>query len=436
MSGVDTIYALSSGGMPSGVAVVRISGGAVAAVAEIVCGGLPAARYASLRPIRSRNGEVLDEGLVIYFPGPASFTGEDVLEIHLHGSRAVAAAVLSELVGFTGLRMAEAGEFSRRAYLNGKKDLAAVEGLADLIAAETETQRRFAQGNSSGVQSRLYQSWRQRIIDMRSLIEAELDFADEGDIAGSVSDLVWVDAARLGDEIRGHLAGFKRAEIVLDGFKVVLAGAPNAGKSSLLNALAKRDAAIVSDEPGTTRDLVDVSLDLGGMKVVLTDTAGIRAEPGRVEKIGIERARQRIFEADLVVELVDLSNPADVGLQCSAPVLRVGSKKDMAAGTVAGLDASISIDDEGSVARLLDAIEQRAFAAGLRSGEIAPSRIRHVDLLSICSDQLEKACGMVGGLELKAEHLRRAGDALGMITGSIGVEDMLDVIFSRFCIGK
>ncbi|MFZ1773703.1 MAG: tRNA uridine-5-carboxymethylaminomethyl(34) synthesis GTPase MnmE, partial [Rhizobiaceae bacterium] len=276
MSGVDTIYALSSGGMPSGVAVVRISGGAVAAVAEIVCGGLPAARYASLRPIRSRNGELLDEGLVIYFPGPASFTGEDVLEIHLHGSRAVAAAVLSELAGFTGLRMAEAGEFSRRAYLNGKKDLAAVEGLADLIAAETEAQRRFAQGNSSGVQSRLYQSWRQRIIDMRSLIEAELDFADEGDIAGSVSDLVWGDAARLGEEIRGHLAGFKRAEIVLDGFKVVLAGAPNAGKSSLLNALAKRDAAIVSDEPGTTRDLVDVSLDLGGMKVVLTDTAGIR----------------------------------------------------------------------------------------------------------------------------------------------------------------
>ena len=284
MSGVDTIYALSSGGMPSGVAVVRISGGAVAAVAEIVCGGLPAARYASLKPIRSRNGELLYEALVIYFPGPASFTGEDVLEIHLHGSRAVAAAVLSELAGFTGLRMAEAGEFSRRAYLNGKKDLAAVEGLADLIAAETEAQRRFAQGNSSGVQSRLYQSWRQQIIDMRSLIEAELDFADEGDIAGSVSDLVWVDAARLGEEIRGHLAGFKRAEIVLDGFKVVLAGAPNAGKSSLLNALAKRDAAIVSDEPGTTRDLVDVSLDLGGMKVVLTDTAGIRAEPGRVEK--------------------------------------------------------------------------------------------------------------------------------------------------------
>lgn len=436
MSGVDTIYALSSGNLPAGVAVVRVSGNQVRSVAEAVCGGLPKPRQAVLRQIRNRNGEVLDEGLIVYFSGPASFTGEDVLEIQMHGSRAVAAAVLAELASFGDLRAAEAGEFSRRAYLNGKMDLASVEGLADLIAAETEIQRRFALQNARGGQSRLYESWRQRIVTMRSMIEAELDFADEGDVGGSVSDMALADAVPLQLEISAHLAGFKRAEIVLEGFKVVLAGAPNAGKSSLLNALARRDAAIVSDEPGTTRDLVDVQLDLGGMKVVLTDTAGIRNAPGSIEKIGIERALRRIEDADLVIELIDLSDPVDLGLAHSVPVMRVGSKLDMAVRIIPGFDAYVAINDHASLSWILELIERRALAAGLGGCEMAPSRARHVEMLSGCVQQLAAACGEIEGLELRAEHLRRAGDYLGRIAGSVDVEDLLDVIFSKFCIGK
>ena len=227
---------------------------------------------------------------MLFFAGPASFTGEDCAEFHLHGGRAVVSAMAEALAEFDGVRPAEAGEFTRRAFLNGKMDLVEAEALADLIAAETEAQRRFALSGAGGIQSALYAGWRKRIVHARAMIEAELDFAEEGDVPGSVSAAVWDDVRRLIAEIEAHLAGFHRAEIIREGFSVVIAGPPNAGKSSLLNALARRDVAIVTEEPGTTRDLVHVALDLRGMKVVVTDTAGIREGAGRVEAIG-HRAR-------------------------------------------------------------------------------------------------------------------------------------------------
>src|SRR5690606_35513565 len=257
------------------------------------------------------NGQVIDRGLVAFLPGPGSFTGEDCAEYHLNGSRAVVAAVLRRLGSMPGFRQAEAGEFTRRAFINGRLDLTAAEALSDLIIAETESQRRLAQANADGRQSRLYADWRARLLHARTMVEAELDFADEGDVPGSVAAVIWADVAELHDEMSAHLSGFEAAEIVREGFRVALLGAPNAGKSSLLNYLAGRDVAIVSDEPGTTRDVLEVPLDLGGAKVIVADMAGIREGAGKVESIGIERARRMASLADLVLVLIDLCEPVE-----------------------------------------------------------------------------------------------------------------------------
>ncbi|RUZ73538.1 tRNA uridine-5-carboxymethylaminomethyl(34) synthesis GTPase MnmE, partial [Mesorhizobium sp. M7A.F.Ca.US.006.01.1.1] len=266
----DSIVALSSGRLPAGVAVIRISGPQTRFVVETIAGGMVKDRVAVLRRFTAPDGAVLDTGLVVFFPGPASFTGEDVAEFHVHGGRAVVAKMLETIAGFDGVRHAEPGEFTRRAFLNGKVDLVETEALADLVNAETEAQRRFAVQNAEGVQSEVYLGWRRRLIHARAMIEAEIDFADEDDVPGSVSDTVWSDVGTMIGEIDRHIAGFRAAEIIRDGFEVVILGAPNAGKSSLFNALARRDAAIVTDEPGTTRDLLEVTLDLQGLRVRLT----------------------------------------------------------------------------------------------------------------------------------------------------------------------
>ena len=257
--------------------------------------------------IRSADGRLLDHGLTVFFPGPASFTGEDSCELHVHGGRAVIGAILEAVAQIDGFRHAEAGEFSRRAFLNGKIDLTGAEALSDLVSAETEAQRRFALTNASGAQSELYGEWRRRIIHARAMIEAELDFSDQEDVPGSVSERVWADMQALIKAVDDHLATYRRAEIIRDGYKVVILGEPNAGKSSLLNALARRDVAIVTDEPGTTRDLVEVTLDLEGLKTIIVDTAGIRETAGKVEAIGIARAFEAAETADLILELRDLS---------------------------------------------------------------------------------------------------------------------------------
>jgi tRNA modification GTPase len=436
----DTIVALSSGRLPAGVAVVRISGKRTRFALETIAGRVTDPRIAAYAALRTPGGTKIDSGLILFFPGPHSFTGEDCAEFQIHGGKAAVAALLDSLTALLGIRHAEAGEFTRRSFLNGKLDLVETEALADLIAAETEAQRRLAVLNADGAQSRLYAEWRRRLIHARAMIEAELDFADESDVPGSVADVIWVDMQRLLSEIHEHINGFHRAEIIRDGYDIVIAGSPNAGKSSLLNALARRDAAIVSDEPGTTRDLVELSLDLDGIKVRLTDTAGIRDGAGKVETIGIERARQRAEAADLVLLLVDASaESADLPAIGNLNVIRIGTKADLAAANLAGAKGSLvvsSLTGQG-ISELLELMGERARRAAGGVGDVLPSRLRHVELLRETASHLSAALqGTDRDLELRADDLRLAADRLGRISGAVDVEDLLDVIFSQFCIGK
>jgi len=437
----DSIVALSSGRLPAGIAVIRISGPKTRFVVETIAGSAVRERHAAYRKLTAADGSVIDRGLVLFLPGPGSFSGEDIAEFQIHGGRAVAAKMLETIAGFDGVRLAEPGEFTRRAFLNGRLDLVESEALADLVNAETEAQRRFAVRNAEGVQSQLYAGWRRRLIHARAMIEAEIDFADEEDVPGSVAETVWSDVRAMISEIDRHIDGFRSAEIIRDGFEVVILGAPNAGKSSLFNALARREAAIVTDEPGTTRDLLEVVLDLEGMRVRIVDTAGLREAAGKVEAIGIERARTKAGGADLLLLLEDMAVPVDAGaVPSDAPLLRIGTKADLVGeGQLAArsevYDAVISTKDGTGLAELLAEIGKRAAAAVGDIGDVLPSRLRHVVLLRETKDFLAAALSDQGQ-ELRAEELRLAADRLGRITGAVDVEDLLDVIFSQFCIGK
>ncbi|MBX3579288.1 MAG: tRNA uridine-5-carboxymethylaminomethyl(34) synthesis GTPase MnmE [Rhizobiaceae bacterium] len=435
MQFADTIYALSSGRPPAGVAVVRLSGQQARAVASALAGSVPPPRVATLMGLTSGD-RALDRAIVLFFAAPHSFTGEDCLELHLHGGASVVAAVLEAVAAIDGVRMAEPGEFTRRAYLNGKMDLAAAEALGDLIAAETEAQRLFALTSAEGRQSMLYASWRARVIHALAMIEAELDFADEGDVPGSVAKAVWTDIAGLVDDISVHLDGFARAEIIREGFRVVIVGPPNAGKSSLLNALARREVAIVTAEPGTTRDLVEVSLDLAGIKVILTDTAGLRETTNAAEAIGIRKALTAARDANLVVWLVP-PETGDATIETDRAMLKVMSKSDLhpSRAIPVGFDGAISTVSGGGVDWLIGMIEKRARdSVGTTTG-LLPARQRHVGLLRQARSHLEGALGHVG-LELRAEELRLAAGSIGRIAGHVDVEDVLDAVFSSFCIGK
>lgn len=432
----ESIVALSSGRLPSGVAVVRMSGPQVRFALETIAGGVPEPRSATVRSLLF-DGAELDRGLVVFFPSPASFTGEDVVEFNLHGGKATVSSLLAALTRLPSVRVAEPGEFTRRAFLNGKIDLLEAEAVADLVNAETEAQRRLALLNHGGAQSVLYESWRKRLLHARAMLEAELDFSDEGDVPGSVSGLVWEDVPGLAAEMKDHVGGFQRAEMIREGFDVVIIGAPNVGKSSLLNALARRDVAIVSDEPGTTRDLVEVVLDLGGNKVRLTDTAGIREHAGHVERMGIDRAVARARSADLIVLLDDGRNAARDTVEFgNAPILHVRSKADLSDMRESGrFDLALSVVTGSGLGDLLDELARRSGAALQSVGEVLPSRLRHVELLNAARGHIEHAV-LGTDLDLQAEELRLAQMQLGKISGAVGVEDVLDVIFSEFCIGK
>lgn len=434
----DTIYALSSGGLPAGVAVIRLSGGAAFAVAETLTGPLPAARMAALKTIRTRNGLMIDRGLVLIFPGPASFTGEDCVEIHVHGGKAVVNALLDELSTFDRCRLAEHGEFSRRALENGKMDLVEVEGLADLIAAETEMQRRLALEHAAGGLSALYNAWADRLTRARALIEAELDFADEEDVPGSVSDLVWEDMERLRSELSDHLAGAQLGEIIRDGLKVVIAGPPNAGKSSLMNALAKREVAIVTDIAGTTRDVLHVDLNIEGYAVRLYDTAGLRETEEVVEREGIRRALMTVADADLVLSLAEIGDRPQLDFPgFSGKVLTLGTKSDIHAGTPADYDVLISSSSGLGLEQLHRLLRQDLSDRSEALSLALPSRLRHRTLLGESLAAVKAALDAGDkGLDVRAEYLRQAATSLGRITGRVDVEDLLDVIFSEFCIGK
>lgn len=436
----DSIVALSSGRLPAGVAVIRISGPHSRFVLETIAGPFPAERTAAFRKLVGSDGGVLDRALVIFFAGPNSFTGEDVAELQVHGGPAVVSAVLMRITSLPGIRHAEPGEFTRRAFVNGKMDLAQTEALADLVNAETEAQRRFALRNADGVQGVLYSSWRTRLIHARAMVEADIDFADEDDVPGSVAASVWSGISNLIEEITEHIQGFATAEIIQDGFEVVILGAPNAGKSSLFNALAQREAAIVSDEPGTTRDLLEVMLDIDGLKIRITDTAGLREGAGRVETIGIERARAKGRKADLALVLEDLADPraVDTGW-LSGPVMHIGTKLDLNNDPVRteGYELCISTQNGAGLADLLAAIGRHAQERIAVSSDVLPSKLRHVELLEKALGHLRSAVrAELDAVELRAEELRLAADQLGRIVGAVDVEDLLDVIFAQFCIGK
>lgn len=432
----DTIFALSSGKLPSGIAVVRISGPGCNAAIQTFGTTLPIPRRAVVRDLLTPERELLDRALVLYFEGPASATGEDCVELHLHGGRAVVSKVLDVLGGVRGLRLAEAGEFTRRAFLNDKMNLVEAESLGDLISAETEAQRRFAVLNSGTLQSQLYAGWRERLLHARAMIEAELDFADEADVPDSVSSSVWADVENLLAEMRHHLNGFRKAEILREGYRVVLVGAPNAGKSSLMNALARRDVAIVSEEAGTTRDVLEVNLDLDGYKVVLLDTAGLRDEATGVEAIGISRTRQQIDLADLVLHLTPVgSERSTIETDAEAKVLAIWSKLDLVSADQQ-VPLGISVVSGVGLDWLLAEIGLRAKASAVLGEDVVPSRQRHVWLIGAGIGELGQSLDANYPLELRAEALRLAETAIGRVVGRVDVEDLLGAIFSKFCVGK
>lgn len=436
----DTIFALSTGALPCGVAVIRLSGPSVQAVVRSVCGDVPTARVAALKSIRNRDGQAIDRGLVLFFPGPASFTGEDCAEFHVHGSRAVVAALLARLGDEPDCRLAEAGEFSRRAFENGKLDLVEIEGLADLLAAETEMQRRQAMQQADGKATATYNGWRERLIYCRAMIEADLDFSDEGDIPGSVAPKVWEELAALRQSIYDASLDERRGEIIRDGFNVVIAGRPNAGKSSLLNALAGRDVAIVTHYAGTTRDIIQCDIDLEGYVVRLYDTAGIRETDEVVEQEGIRRALRKIEEADLVLLLQDLSEEKNGTADefISGPYLSIGTKADLVETSArsGAFDLVVSSQSAQDVEALRDLL-LKMIRTRIGTGEsVIPSRLRHIQCLRQALDHIDGALNSQFGLEIRADYLRMASDSLGRLIGRVDTETLLGKIFSEFCVGK
>ena len=445
MASASTIYALSSGQGPSGVAVIRVSGPSASAVLSVLAESVTEPRKAALRKLRRPgDGAILDEALVLFFPAPRSETGEEVVELHTHGGRAVIAAVLAELGKLEGLRLAEPGEFARRAFENGKIDLVGVEGLADLINAETEAQRAQAVRQAAGEQSQLYEGWRQELLKALALAEASLDFSDEADVAADAYAKAISVTAGLKAQVDTHLADGHRGEILREGFRVVLAGPPNAGKSSLLNALARRDVAIVSAEAGTTRDALEVRLDLGGYPVIVTDTAGLRAPEGAIEAEGIRRSLGHIKQAQLVLWLVESAGgpaePPDDVRALGAPIRPVISKGDLVCRTVPGLAPTtlrVSARNGRGLPELIRTIGEAAAQALGASPTPVITRERHRLALE------EVSAGLAAFVaydptrpELGAEELRQAANALGRLTGRIGVEEVLGEIFGSFCIGK
>lgn len=436
MTQAETIVALSSGSLPSGVAVIRLSGPATLTAVQTIAGSLPRPRHLSLRTLRHPDtSEALDQGLVAIFPAPHSFTGEDCAELQVHGSPAGVKAILAALTAIPGIVLASPGDFTRRAFENGKLDLTAIEGLGDLLAAETETQRRQALARLEGGLSERIVIWRSLLLDSRAEIEARLDFSDEDDVPFELPAHFTHDLETLKAALVEALAGYERGRIVREGFRVVLAGAPNVGKSSLLNALAGSDLAIVTAEAGTTRDTKDVSIDLGGQLVTLTDTAGLRDTESLAEGEGIRRARLAMEGADLVIAIraPGIETP-EIG-DLDVPVWTAASKIDLAAPTFAHDLAFSTMTGEGIsllIARLEGHIESRLSGA-------EPSLVSHMrdkTALSAAIEHIESALTRIEQPELCAEDLRRAADSLAALIGLMDNEAVLDRLFAGFCIGK
>ncbi|WIY52826.1 tRNA uridine-5-carboxymethylaminomethyl(34) synthesis GTPase MnmE [Devosia sp. YIM 151766] len=430
MQAGDTIMALSSGSLPAGVAVIRLSGPLVQASLAAIAGGVPTPRKLALRHIGSERR--LDQGLVVFFPAPHSFTGEDCAELHVHGSVAAVKAILAALEQ-QGLRLAEAGEFTRRAFENGKLDLVSVEGLGDLLNADTEKQRQQALARYDGRLTREIEQWREALLDLRAEIEARLDFSDEGDVAEDLPPEWLRELAELESAIATALASVDSGRIVREGIRVALAGAPNTGKSSLLNALAKSDIAIVSDEAGTTRDVRETPLDIAGQLFILLDLAGLRATDSRAEAEGVRRAQDAIAGADIVLwlkapDVEEAERPAT-----AAQVLTIGTKADL--GMMDDVDLTLSVYNGSGLDILIDKLA--ALGEALAGGE--PALVSHERDRTSLTDALAaliEAREALGDWELAAESLRLASSALERLIGRLDAEHILDRLFSSFCIGK
>ena len=438
----QTIFALSSGRLPSAIALVRVSGPQAGKIVTTLAGKTPSPRMATRALLRDLGQRPIDDAVVLWFPAPASATGEDVAEFHVHGGRAVLAALFAALSAFENVRAAEPGEFTRRAFENGKLDLTEAEGLDDLIHADTDRQRRQALRQLKGLLGDKARDWRARIIEASALIEAGIDFSDEGDVPAELIAPALAKVKALLTEIEQVLAGQGRSERLRDGLVVAIAGPPNVGKSTLMNQLARREVAIVSPHAGTTRDVIEVQLDLDGYPVTVIDTAGIRETDDPVEQEGVRRARARAADADLVLWLTDLALPS-VRHEGAAPVWTVRNKIDLEAVTRPLADASgqgafqISASRGDGLPGLISALVSfaQSYFGGSEAGLIGRTRQRK--LLQETAASLRRCVAVVGqGEELAAEELRMAAHSLGRLLGRVDVEDILDVIFRDFCVGK
>ncbi|TNF20161.1 MAG: tRNA uridine-5-carboxymethylaminomethyl(34) synthesis GTPase MnmE [Rhodobacteraceae bacterium] len=428
---MDTIFALASAQGKAGVSVIRISGPQAFAAGRLLCGALPEARRTGVRVLTDGDGRRIDEALVICFEDGASFTGEAVVELHVHGSVAVVRKVLAVLGAMDGLRMAEAGEFTRRAFDNERLDLAQTEGLADLVDAETEAQRRQALRVLSGDLGKLVAGWRDQLVRAAALLEATIDFADEEvpvDVSPEVTDLL----DQVSASLRRQVEGVAISERIRSGFEVAIVGKPNVGKSSLLNVLAGRDAAITSEIAGTTRDVIEVRMDLNGLPVTLLDTAGLRETEDRIEAIGVARARQRAQAADLRVILLEPGDRSEIEVGPGDILVRAKADLHGVEGFSLSTISGEGIDD--LVVRITDVLTERSAGAGLAT------HLRHRQGMEKALEDLSVAKDWVRNgsesYDIAAEELRIAIRALEGLLGRVDVEDLLDEIFSRFCVGK
>lgn len=446
MSG-KTIYALSTVNGKSGVAVVRISGDnsidVIKSMTDLTVSSIESRKAYFINLKHSVTSNVLDKCLLIYFKSPYSFTGEDIIELQIHGSQAVIKSVLDSLSCLDNYRLAEPGEFSKRAFYNGKMDLTEAEGLADLIDAETEEQQKYALRQMDGVLRNVYDDWRERLLTIQSYLEAYIDFPEE-EIPDSIVDGLLNDVFKLKTEIKQHLDGDNIGERLKDGFKVVIVGPPNAGKSSLLNAIVKRDAAIVSSTEGTTRDAIDVYLNLKGYPVIFTDTAGLRETEEEIEKLGIEIALNKASFADIVICLVDGkdkdSNVFDDIKEKSSNLIFVANKSDsLTSSEIANWESKgyqiISAKQNSGIVGLLDSISDKIKDKFSSSSSLIITRARYKEFLIESFNNLDMF-NLDKNIEFAAEDVRLASRALGKITGQIEINEILDKIFGDFCIGK
>jgi len=431
-----TIFSLSSGMGRAGVAVIRISGPDAGAALVGLAGRLPSPRLATLMRLRDADGGALDKALVLYFPEGASFTGEETAELHIHGGRAVIQAVLGALGRMRGLRHAEPGEFTRRAFANGRLDLPQVEALGSLIDADTERQRRQALHGLSGALGQSAADWRELLLEAKAIVAAAIDFADEGDVGESAIAGIRAPLDRLATGLRAALAAAENGRIVAEGFRVALIGAPNAGKSTLLNRLAGSEIAIVTEHAGTTRDVLEARLDIDGYAVILMDTAGLRDTADPVERIGVERARHAAAAADLVLLLDDGASGPIVVLGSAGGLIRVRTKSDLLGDCSSDCDIAISSRTGEGIDSLLKLLSARLSAIDASEPAIITHARQRASAEVALGHVLKAAECSFEAIEFLAEHLNDAERALAELLGVIGVEETLGAVFSRFCIGK